>query len=196
LNESGIDVAYLQSIAEKSSCIPLLQRTEALFGNKGYTLRNDVTKKIHDLETRLHAGLDIDSRKGLRPDTIPNKSKSPRTRLLPPGLRDEILRRDKYRCIFCGAGQDESTTIEVHHIIPRSLIAKLNLARTLDLVKENLCTTCFRCNRGKSDNLAIEDVEFYLDAFSQDSHLNHAIVPYLAAIRRIQSIEPVTTATI
>lgn len=60
---------------------------------------------------------------------------------VPPRLRFEILRRDGFRCQYCGATAQE-TRLEVDHIIP---VAK---GGTSD--PDNLITACMACNRGKA----------------------------------------------
>lgn len=60
-------------------------------------------------------------------------------------LRAEILKRDGYRCLKCGACTkiDKSTKLEVGHIIP---VARGGLSQP-----NNLQTLCFSCNQGKKD---------------------------------------------
>jgi len=70
------------------------------------------------------------------------KNKITRTGI-PPKLRWEVLKRDKYVCQYCGAcGPD--VELEVDHIIPVSKGGKTELS--------NLKTSCIECNRGKSDS--------------------------------------------
>ena len=57
-------------------------------------------------------------------------------------IRYEVLRRDGYRCLLCGAtAQDGTTVLEVDHIIPKALGG--------DDLPANLQTLCQDCNRGK-----------------------------------------------
>lgn len=63
---------------------------------------------------------------------------------LPTYLRHKILKRDKYKCVECGATKDE-TTLTIDHIKP------LALGGTND--ESNLQTLCFVCNNHKSDRL-------------------------------------------
>jgi hypothetical protein len=186
--EAGIDTRRLNSIADKSSCIPLLKKIATLLGNKGYTFKKELQKGLEEIEQRLFAGIEIDTIKSLRRISRSNDAKIARPRIIPLRVRDQILRRDNYRCIFCGAWRDVSVSLEVHHIIPVSIVTKLQLDRGLESGAENLCTTCFACNRGKSDQLAIEDVDFYIDAFSGVTHPNHGVVELLKIIRRTQSV--------
>lgn len=56
-------------------------------------------------------------------------------------LRYDILKRDKFRCVKCGAKQDERTQLHVDHIKP------VSKGGTND--HSNLQTLCSRCNLGK-----------------------------------------------
>ena len=57
-------------------------------------------------------------------------------------LRFEILKRDGYRCKYCGAN-GEKVTLHVDHVFPESKGGKDN--------PSNLVTACSDCNFGKSD---------------------------------------------
>lgn len=65
---------------------------------------------------------------------------------VPPRLRMAVLKRDRYRCVKCGADpkKDNTVRLEVDHIIPDSKEGRP--------VLENLQTLCFTCNRGKSNS--------------------------------------------
>ena len=68
-------------------------------------------------------------------------------------LRYDILRRDKFRCVLCGASADEDgVKLHVDHIIP--------IAKGGKSVPNNLRTLCEGCNMGKSDKLET-DVDNY-----------------------------------
>jgi len=59
-------------------------------------------------------------------------------------LRFEILNRDGFRCVYCGAyGRDPGVRLEVDHVEP--------VAGGGDNDPRNLVTACNRCNGGKSD---------------------------------------------
>lgn len=59
-------------------------------------------------------------------------------------LRYEIMRRDNFHCVLCGAtGKDD--VLQVDHIKPASKGGDEN--------KDNLRTTCRKCNSGKSDKV-------------------------------------------
>jgi len=56
-----------------------------------------------------------------------------------------ILRRDGYRCAYCGVTAKERR-LEVDHIVPVSRGGKS--------VDDNLVAACWQCNNGKSDDAA------------------------------------------
>ena len=56
--------------------------------------------------------------------------------------RFQVLKRDNFKCQYCGKTAKE-TTLEVDHIIPKSKGGSDEL--------DNLITSCIECNRGKRD---------------------------------------------
>ena len=64
---------------------------------------------------------------------------------LSDSLRYDILRRDRFRCVICGASADDGARLHVDHIIPVSKGGKSEY--------DNLRTLCERCNIGKSDKI-------------------------------------------
>jgi hypothetical protein len=66
-----------------------------------------------------------------------------------PGLRlrMRVLKRDRFRCVLCGASPSarETVELEIDHILPWSKGGKTNAG--------NLQTLCSDCNRGKSDRV-------------------------------------------
>ncbi len=57
--------------------------------------------------------------------------------------RFKVFDRDDYTCRYCGKTPADRVTLEVDHVIPTS--------KGGDSSMENLVTSCFDCNRGKSD---------------------------------------------
>ena len=189
LESAGIDTDFLDLLAHPTSCIPFLRQAEIYFSKgdyKGYELKPEIASAIKEIEDPLIAALKLkDMKRRIKPRRNQWQPNVVRTPQLPPMLRDRILRKNKYRCLFCGKGSID-TELEVHHIIPRSLVNKLHLDPALHTAPENLCVTCFNCNRGKSDSLAKEDIEYYLDTFSSPVHPNHDLLPYLRKISDLQ----------
>lgn len=64
--------------------------------------------------------------------------------LMTDKLRYKIMKRDHFRCVLCGASQQDGVKLHVDHIIPVSKGGKT--------VESNLRTLCERCNLGKSDS--------------------------------------------
>ena len=63
--------------------------------------------------------------------------------LMTPALRYDIMRRDGFRCVLCGARAAEGAKLHVDHIKP--------IAKGGKTEASNLRTLCDRCNLGKSD---------------------------------------------
>lgn len=63
-------------------------------------------------------------------------------------LRFQVLERDNYKCVYCGASADE-TEIEIDHITPFS--------KGGETVLDNLVTSCKECNRGKKSGILINE---------------------------------------
>ena len=59
-------------------------------------------------------------------------------------IRFEVFKRDNFTCQYCGKNPPE-VTLEIDHIEPVSKGGTNNI--------NNLLTACFKCNRGKSNNL-------------------------------------------
>lgn len=69
---------------------------------------------------------------------------SPSKKSLSKRTRFEVFKRDSFICQYCG-NHPPSTVLEVDHINP--------VANGGDNSIQNLITSCFDCNRGKSDKL-------------------------------------------
>jgi predicted restriction endonuclease len=68
-------------------------------------------------------------------------------RSIPLGMRYNVLRRDRFRCVLCGASPATriGTVLHVDHIKP--------VARDGKTEYDNLRTLCQGCNIGKSDKI-------------------------------------------
>ena len=62
-------------------------------------------------------------------------------------MKEAIKERDGFRCVLCGHAPEALYELEVDHIVP---VSKGGLS-----IENNLQTLCWRCNRTKSDKLAI-----------------------------------------
>lgn len=63
--------------------------------------------------------------------------------LMTSALRYDTLKRDKGRCVLCGATAEDGVKLHVDHILPVSKGGKT--------IPSNLRTLCDRCNLGKKD---------------------------------------------
>jgi hypothetical protein len=63
-------------------------------------------------------------------------------------LRFEILKRDQFKCRYCGRGESDGTKLHVDHVIAVALGGRND--------PENLATACVDCNLGKSARM-LED---------------------------------------
>lgn len=195
LTDAGIDRDWLETLASTESCIPSLQDTEENLGegyNENRKLTRESTARIKEFEKPIIAGIKLieAKKKRLKPlakSRAAKQASNTRRISMSPSDRHKILQRDEYRCIFCGQGSSPTTSLEVHHIIPCSLIDKLQLNSELNTGLFNLCTTCFDCNRGRSDHLAAGDIAFYQEKFSDPKHPNHNVLPYLMKVSELQS---------
>jgi hypothetical protein len=61
---------------------------------------------------------------------------------IPAGLRFAVLRRDGFRCVYCGHGEPDGAKLHLDHLVPVSRGGLTNLG--------NLVTACQDCNLGKS----------------------------------------------
>ncbi len=71
------------------------------------------------------------------------KSKKYQREIMTDSLRYDVLKRDKYKCVICGASASDGAKLEVDHIIPISKGGQTTI--------DNLQTLCMSCNRGKSN---------------------------------------------
>lgn len=66
-------------------------------------------------------------------------------RLVTASVRYEVLRRDNFRCVICGASAKNGAVLHVDHILPVSKGGTSEMA--------NLRTLCERCNLGKGSKI-------------------------------------------
>lgn len=67
------------------------------------------------------------------------------SRNIPKSIRVDVLRRDNYRCLFCGVSAKKAE-LQIDHVIPFSQGGSNDI--------NNLQTLCSDCNLGKSNRFA------------------------------------------
>ena len=70
------------------------------------------------------------------------KTGKKRSRYIPVSTRVDVLRRDNYRCVFCGVSS-KKVELEIDHIVHFSKGGSNKI--------NNLQTLCSDCNRGKGN---------------------------------------------
>lgn len=104
----------------------------------------------------------------------------PKRTAMSPKLRFEILKRDRFRCRYCGASPEDST-LHVDHMLPVSKGGPLD--------PDNLAAACALCNIGKFDvALSREDLGKYRARFRRWCLRNKYRVGKLHASRQDQKL--------
>lgn len=98
----------------------------------------DIIKEINHLRDRVKT---LESRVG------PTKEEARKQRSIAAGLRFDVLRRDGFRCTYCGV-QGTRRSLRVDHVVPIASGGKSTMS--------NLTTACEPCNAGKSDKILDE----------------------------------------
>ena len=83
------------------------------------------------------SNLKISNLKGRNVNKIPKEEPD-----ISSSVRVDVLRRDNYRCVFCGR-TSKSVELQIDHIVPFSKGGSNKI--------DNLQTLCIDCNLGKSD---------------------------------------------
>lgn len=183
----GISFWYLESLQKEISCISLLNDLKK---NIDYgKLTSSMQGEIEKAESKLFSQLRIRKVKGSAPIYIDQNHpivSSSAKRQISSTLRTKILRRDNFKCVFCGKTSSDDVQIDVDHIIPRNLIDRLGLDNGLHTAEYNLCSACHICNIGKRDTLTLADIDLYFKAFKSPDHPNHQILSFLEPIKLLQ----------
>jgi hypothetical protein len=192
----GLDFERIRELGVPTSVIPFIKAWEKLdstqhrndpryFRHDNFYLSPAEERAIRAREEVLFAELGLRKvRKGYRLTRRTHSgNRSPN---LAPGAKDDIVRRDGYRCFFTGETPPQ-TTLDVHHIISRYLIDKLDLPPSLYTEAFNLITVGSSTNRAKKAKLFKEDIHLYFQRIRRPDHANYRILYYLQRIREIQN---------
>ncbi len=87
----------------------------------------------------IPGGDTFDDDESIKDEPVVYKTK----RQMTPKMRFEVLRRDGFKCQYCGKGDEEAKQLHVDHIHP--------ISKGGDNSMDNLITACRECNLGKSD---------------------------------------------
>jgi predicted restriction endonuclease len=111
------------------------------FENKKlYAYNSKLAKEVVALELE-----NIELKKQLGQEDVSNKKKdvvTPKRKVFTKSIRHEVFKRDEYRCLECGATNQE-TSLHIDHILPVSQGGSDEMS--------NLQTLCRDCNLSKSN---------------------------------------------
>lgn len=117
---------------------------EARFGTWGAAKQAFVERVNRDLavEQDQPSTTSIVARREKTPEATQETKRQPSM-----GLRYEVLRRDRFRCVLCGRSPatDPTCILHVDHVVPYSLGGETN--------SENLRSSCQECNIGKGNKI-------------------------------------------
>lgn len=153
LREAGLVVKKLMDIPEPE----LMRNLKCVWDSLGRQPRyNDMAKPFSDYDIRaytnrygswnnaLDAFAEFIERGGMKKEAKPkNRKRSRASRSVSKGMRFDIFKRDKYKCVICGRSPatEPQLTLHVDHIVPLSKGGETTLS--------NLQTLCSECNLGK-----------------------------------------------
>lgn len=192
LSRAGLDIKRIEALGIKRSCVQLFHKAELTLGmQKGSYLSKEEEKMILEKEKSLFAVFDLQKIKNSY-GLYKQETFKPKLSISSDGKqRKRVLELDGEQCIFWGTDEDcqRHEKLEAGHIIPKATIKRLHLNQKLIKADYNLAAMCFRCNHKISDYLSKKHVDFYLKKFTESTHRNHKIVPYLRRIKDIQELD-------
>ena len=116
-----------------------------MFRYQGRGIKNE--QAVANIIPSLHGSPLIDDFLRVYPKVIKHLHPEPslKKQKIPPSLRYRVLERDGFRCAYCGVSSS-AAPLEVDHVVPSS---KGGVTE-----EENLKTSCWNCNSGKSDRVS------------------------------------------
>lgn len=95
--------------------------------------------------------------------------------------RFNVFKRDSFQCVYCGV-RPPNVVLEVDHIIPVSKGGLNNI--------ENLVTSCYECNRGKSNKTLSEIPKSIYDSQTQEKLLQYKeYIKYIESLKKIKDTQ-------
>ena len=113
-------------------CKEYIQKVQSLLTQK------EQERRVHQENTAIQRSQQCERTKAL---TERQRYIAEQRRMLSASMRYDVLRRDKFRCVLCGATAKDGVQLHVDHIRPLSKGGKTEMS--------NLRTLCDRCNLGK-----------------------------------------------
>jgi hypothetical protein len=96
-------------------------------------------------------------------------------------LRFDLFKRDSFQCVYCG-NKPPNVLLEIDHIIPHSKGGKDTI--------ENLVTSCFDCNRGKSNKELTEVPSAISSDLSKEKLMQYRIyIEYVKELNLLKNEE-------
>lgn len=127
-------VLLLNATYEPLTTLPIRRAVVLVLGEKADIVHEDLSGTVlHSASLALNVPSVIRLRRYIR---VPFRNRAPLTRAA-------LMRRDNYRCAYCGSGAET-----IDHIVPRS--------RGGTHTWENCVASCGRCNHRKADRLLEE----------------------------------------
>jgi 5-methylcytosine-specific restriction endonuclease McrA len=117
---------------------------EAKFGKWTNALRAFLVRMESDFRENLASNQNVAvAYDNPSPSVVSLKNPPPERRPIKLGIRYEVLKRDRFRCVLCGASPATNPECQLHvdHIVP---ISRNGVTGT-----DNLRTLCSKCNIGK-----------------------------------------------
>ena len=83
-----------------------------------------------------------------------------------PKKRFRILKRDGFKCVYCGKKPGRSYLV-IDHVIPRSKGGSSE--------DDNLVSCCQKCNQGKG-NALLQEKDYWRVAINEDGHIRRFVL--------------------
>jgi hypothetical protein len=175
ISEAGFSKKDLLRLANpRHSAVDYIEDLEIHAGyKKGHYLGSGGKDRLIELEKSLAAKIRLFQKR----DQLSDYLRAPQKVDVSIGgkIRNNVLQDHEYACIFCGKARPD-VALHVHHVIPRGIVKKLQLDEGLYTCRWNLVCACVECNLAKSDNLAAQDLRFFIKQIESGSLANNRML--------------------